>query len=266
VCKIQEVLALDNEKEIDIDLGKIFFMMKKRVVYIILATIVCAIISGCVTEFFITPKYTTSCSMYVVSSADLISSNSSINQNELAASQELAKTYIFVLTSDSLLEKVIEKLGLETTPAGLRSLISCSQVDEIQIIRVTVTSTDPVLSANIANAIAEVAPTELVNKIKAGGVEIIDYAKVPSVPSSPNLKKNIVIGAALGFLVSFVGFFGYELFDTTITSEKDIEREFDVPLLGSIPKLIPALDKETAEKTEPEKIQPRKRFGKKGDK
>lgn len=257
---------MDNEKEIDIDLGKIFFMMKKRVVYIILATIVCAIVSGCVTEFFITPKYTTSCSMYVVNSADLISSSSSINQNELAASQELAKTYIFVLTSDSLLEQVIEKLELNTTPARLRSMISCSQVDEIQIVRVTVTSTDPVLSANIANAIAEVAPTEAVEKIKAGGVSVIDYAKVPSAPSSPNLKKNVVIGAAFGFLVSFIGFFGYELFDTTITSEKDIEREFDVPLLGSIPKLVPAMEKEMQENTGTDKIQTRKKLAKKGDK
>lgn len=256
---------MDNEKEIDIDLGKIFFMMRKRIIYIILATIACTVISGCITEFFITPKYTTSSTLFTYSNTDRISSDITISANELMASQELAKTYIFVLTSDGLLEKVIEKLELKTTPAGLRSMISCSQVDELQIIRVTVTSSNPELSANIANAIADVAPVELVKKVKAGGVTVIDYAKVPSNPSSPNLKKNIVIGAAIGFLASFIGFFGYELFDTTITSEKDIEREFDVPLLGSIPKLIPTAEKEHPA-ADTDKTQKPKKFGRKGAK
>ncbi len=259
---------MDNEKEIDIDLGKIFFMMKKRIIYIILATMICAIVSGCVTEFFITPKYTTSCSMLASNKASINGINTQ-NPNDITASQQLVKTYIFVLTSDSVLEEVIKALDLDITTNQLKGMITCSQHEETQGFRVYVTSNDPVLSANICNAIADVAPDHVVDKIKTGTISIIDYAKVPSAPSSPNLKKNIVIGAAIGFLVSFIGFFGYELFDTTITSEKDIEREFDIPLLGSIPKLIPAMEKETAanaleDKTAKTKKQ--KRFSKKGDK
>lgn len=256
---------MDNEKEIDIDLGKIFFMMKKRVIYIILATMVCAIVSGCITEFFITPKYTTSCSMLASNKANT-SSITTPNPNDLTASQQLVKTYIFVLTSDSVLEEVIKTLDLDMSTGQLRGMISCAQHEETQGFRVYVTSNDPVLSANICNAIAEVAPDHVVDKIKTGTISIIDYAKVPSQPSSPNLKKNIVIGAAIGFLVSFVGFFGYELFDTTITSEKDIEREFDIPLLGSIPKLIPAMEKETSANASAEKTAKPKRLSKKGDK
>lgn len=264
--KNQEVSDLDNEKEIDIDLGKIFFMMKKRVIYIILATMVCAIVSGCVTEFFITPKYSTSCSMIVYNNAENVSTNRTANSNDLAASQQLVKTYIFVLTSDAVLEEVIKTLDLNMSTGALKSMISCSQHDETEIFRVGVTSTDPVLSANICNAIADVAPEQIAKKIKAGGVEIIDHAKVPSSPSSPNLKRNVLIGAALGFLVSFIGFFGYELFDTTITSEKDIEREFDVPLLGSIPKLVPAAEKESDSKNDTDRPAMPKRLTKKGDK
>lgn len=256
---------MDNEKEIDIDLGKIFFMMKKRVIYIILATMVCAIVSGCITEFFINPKYTTSCSMLASNKANT-SSITTQNPNDLTASQQLVKTYIFVLTSDSVLEEVIKTLDLNMSAGQLRGMISCTQHEETQGFRVYVTSNDPVLSANICNAIAEVAPEHIVDKIKTGTISIIDYAKVPSQPSSPNLKKNIVIGAAIGFLVSFIGFFGYELFDTTITSEKDIEREFDIPLLGSIPKLIPAMEKETSANASAEKTAKPKRLSKKGDK
>ena len=69
---------------------------------------------------------------------------------------------------------------------------------------------------------------------------MLDYAKVPSSPSSPNLKKNILIGAIAGFAVSFIGFFIYELFDTTITSERDLEREFEIPVIGGVPRLVPS--------------------------
>ena len=60
---------------------------------------------------------------------------------------------------------------------------------------------------------------------------------MPTKPSSPNLKRNIVVGAFLGFLVSFAFFFVSEMFDTTITDAKDIEREFSIPILGTIPEL-----------------------------
>ena len=69
---------MGTEKEIDIDLGRIFNMMKKRIVYIILATLIVGALSGCITEFFIEPKYSTSCKLYVYSNTDRVSTNSSV--------------------------------------------------------------------------------------------------------------------------------------------------------------------------------------------
>lgn len=93
------------------------------------------------------------------------------------------------------------------------------------------------MAAKIANSIAKIAPKEIVRVVKAGGVEIIDYAKVPTAPSSPNLTKNVFIAALAGFFLSFLVFFLYEFFDTTITSERDIEGEFEIPILGTVPNL-----------------------------
>ena len=38
-------------------------------------------------------------------------------------------------------------------------------------------------------------------------------------------------------MLSFAGFFVYEIFDTSITETKDLVREFDIPVLGTIPRL-----------------------------
>lgn len=237
---------MGNEREIDIDLGRIFYMMKKRIIYIVLATLITGVLAGFFTEFFIEPKYSTSCKLYVYSNTDRVSTNSSVGAGELSASQQLVSTYIVALESDTVLEKVINELNLDMSTSQLKGMISCAQIDETEFFRVTVTSLSATQAADIANAIAKVAPDEIVRVLKVGGVEVLDYAKVPSAPSSPNLNKNILIGALAGFALSFAGFFIYELFDTTITTEKDLERDFEVPILGTIPRLIPSPEKQEA--------------------
>ena len=210
---------MNESKEIEIDLRKIFLMLKKRIVFIILGTLITAVLSGCITEFFITPTYTASCTLYVYSNTDRVSTDSSIAQGEITASQQLVNTYIVVLESDFVLEEVAQNLNLELTASQLRSMISCSQINETEIFKVTVSNESPALAADIANAIADVAPDAIVDTIKAGGVSVIDYAKVPSSPSSPNFKLNILIGALVGFAVSFVIFFIREIFDTTVNDQ-----------------------------------------------
>lgn len=235
---------MNESKEIEIDLRKIFLMLKKRIVFIILGTLITAVLSGCITEFFITPTYTASCTLYVYSNTDRVSTDSSIAQGEITASQQLVNTYIVVLESDFVLEEVAQNLNLELTASQLRSMISCSQINETEIFKVTVSNESPALAADIANAIADVAPDAIVDTIKAGGVSVIDYAKVPSSPSSPNFKLNILIGAIVGFAVSFVIFFIREIFDTTVNDQSDLEREFkNIPVIGTIPRLIPVSSK-----------------------
>ncbi len=231
------MINMEQTKEIDIDLRKIFYMMRTKVVFIILFTLLGGIIAGCFTHFFIDPTYSATVKMYVYSNTDRISSDTSITQNEITASKELVNTYIYVLESNTVLNKVADDLDLNLSASELKHMVNASLVEDTQAFQVTVNTKDKNLSAQIANSIAKVAPEEIVRVVKAGGVEIIDYATVPSSPSSPNLKKNILVGALLLFVISFLGFFIYEMFDSTITNAKDIEREFDIPVLGTVPRL-----------------------------
>lgn len=228
---------MDETKEITIDLKKIFYMMKGKIVYILLATVLLGAVAGCFTHFFIDPVYSATVKMYVYSNPDRVTTSSSISNNEIDASKELIGTYIDILESDTVMNLVIADLNLNTNPDVLRAMVKPTASENSQIFRVTVNSTDPKLAAKVANSIAKVAPEEIVRIVKAGGVEIVDKATAPKKPSSPNIKKNIVIGAVIGLLVSFIGFFVYELFDSTITKASDLEREFDIPVLGTIPRL-----------------------------
>lgn len=230
---------MDETKEIDIDLRKIFYMMRTKVIFILLITVVTGVIAGCFTHFFIDPTYSSTVKLYVYSNTNRVDTDTSITPNDITASQELVNTYVYVLQSDTVLNKVIEDLSLTTSVDALGKLVSAKAVEDTLAFQVTVNSKDATLSAKIANSIAKIAPEEIVRVIKAGGVEVIDYAKVATSPSSPNLKKNIFVGAIAGFLISFLAFFIYEMFDTTITNSKDLERDFEIPVLGTIPRLEP---------------------------
>lgn len=252
-----------ENKDIEIDLGKIFYKMRGKFIYIIIITILAAIASGFITHFAITPKYSATTKMYVYSNTDRISTDSTITSNEITASQDLVNTYIYILNSDTVLEAVIKDLDLNMTPNRLKRMISASQAPKTIAFEVTVTANDPKSAAKIANSIAKIAPDEIVRVVKAGGVEIIDYAKVPTAPSSPNLAKNVLIAAFAGLFLSFLAFFLYEFFDTTITSERDILGEFEIPVLGTVPSLELNTEMQSKYPTKSDKIAGTKTVNKK---
>jgi capsular polysaccharide biosynthesis protein len=90
----------------------------------------------------------------------------------------------------------------------------------------------------IVNTIIDVAPEQIVRVVKAGGVEIIDSAKLPLDPSSPNIKMNTLIGVFHRFFLSFVIIILIVKFDTKVRDEEDLTKSFTIPVLGSIPTLV----------------------------
>lgn len=227
----------NSTRELEIDLKKIYHKMKPRLIIVAISTLLVAILAGAVTHFFFTPQYSSTVKMYVYSNSDRVTTNSTITSGEITASQDLVNTYIYILESDTVLNAVAKDLGLNISSSELRSIVSAKKANDALAFEVTVTCSSPKWSTDIANSIAKIAPSEIVRVVKAGGVEIIDYAKTPKSPSSPNIKKNIMIGALIGFLASFAICLIYVLFDTSITGIKDLEREFDFPVLGTIPRL-----------------------------
>jgi len=227
---------MEENREIDIDLRKIVYMLRTKIVFILLVTIFGGVAAGAFTHFFIDPTYTATVKFYVQNSADTVSTSASITPTELDAAEKLVNFCIYVIKTDTVLDKVAEDAQI-ASEEKLSKMITATAIEDTMAFQVTVKSKDATLSAKIANSIAKIAPEEIVRIVKGGGVSVIDYAKKPSKPSSPNIKKNILIGALAGFVLSFAAFFIYEVFDTTITETKDLERVFDIPVLGTIPRL-----------------------------
>ena len=225
---------MDN---IELDFRMIFAVLRRHFLLIIIATLICGIGAYAYAAYYVTPMYTATIKMYVTSNTDRTEGDSSITSSELSASQSLVNTYIVILESDTVLDQVIEKLNLNFPPAYIRSMMSAAAINDTEVFFVSVTSPSPQLSMDVANAIAEVAPEAIVNVIKAGDVSVVDFAKLPTYPSSPDVRKITLIGAVLGFLISYGSMLLAVILDTKVHDEEDLLKTFTIPLIGIVPSI-----------------------------
>ena len=239
-----EQVRRDNN-EVEINLGDVFQILLSKWIYILLAGILAAVLVGLVTHFFIKKKYSASTSMYIFTTAEQYQTGT-ISYSELSAADNLIKTYQVIIKSNSVLDVVAERFNTEhpeyaawgIQTSSLSSMMSVSVPDGTKLIRISVTTRDPKLSADIANTFAKYVPAEIVRITKAGGVEIVDYATVPSGPSSPNLTRNILIGFAAGFILAAVWFLLWAYLDTTIYTSEEVQKVSRCPVIGTIPMIV----------------------------
>lgn len=220
----------------DLDVLDILQILKKRILLITACTIICGAVAFFISKVILTPIFSANVSMYVYNGEER--SDQSITVSDLNTSQKLVQTYIVVLTSNTVLEKVSNRLDNRYTIDNLRHMISTAVIDNTEAFSITVENSDPAEAKKIANTIAKIAPNEILRVVKAGAVEVIDYAKQPTHPSSPNVIRNIVVGAVLGFLFAAILAIAAAMMDTTIRCEADLTEHFDLPVLGVIPTLV----------------------------
>jgi capsular polysaccharide biosynthesis protein len=229
----QEIEIRDNSsEEIEIDLLELLGHYMYRIKWIIAAFLTGAIIAGLITYFAITPLYTATAKMYMVSAG----SQSVVDLTDLSIGQSLSSDYVELLKTRPILESVIREQGLDYTYNELLNLLNLSVINDTRIITISVTSPDPEEAMNVANALAAKGVTELPKLMETPEPHIAEYAVVPVNKSSPSLTKNTMIGALLCMLIMLAIFTVEFMMDDTFKSGDDIEREFGVMPLTVIPE------------------------------
>ena len=228
-------LELNNNKkdeELEIDLLELFGHYFDKIWWIVGGFLICALAAGLITHFAITPKYTATAKMYMVSS----SSQSVVDLTDLNIGQSISGDYVELLKTRPIIEGVIEDLDLDYKYNELVNMINLSVVNTTRIIQIDVTSTDPKEAMNIANALAKKGVRELPKVMETPEPHIAEYAIVPINKSSPSLTKNTMIGGLLGLLLMLAIFTIQFLMDDTFKTAEDIEKEFGVMPLTVIPE------------------------------
>jgi len=221
---------LHDNDEMEIDLIEILYALKKRALIILAALLAGALIAGVYTKLMITPLYSATSTVLVISKETTLTSIA-----DLQFGSQLTKDYSMLITSRSVLEEVLDNLGLDMGYGALKGNVSINNPDETRILQITVTNPDPQLAKELADELAAVSSEYIGDKMEVVPPKIIEEAEVPAAQTSPSMSRNVMLGALAGLVLSAGVVILMTVMNDSIRSEDDIERYLNIPTLASIP-------------------------------
>ena len=211
-----------------------------------------AIFAGAVvvySVFYQEDQYTTSTTIYVYTDRENNSNSASGNYYDAIVSEKMVKTYSVVLKSRTFLNQVAKNVNkngeYNLTASAIASAISIKQIEGTEVFKVYCTFNDSKIAHAVLTEITDLAKTELKNIVSSAksDVKIIDIPERPTQPDSKQTARKSMIGFLVGLVLSMAVLFIIHRFDIIIHDKKKIEDNFDLPVLGVIPRQAVALKK-----------------------
>ena len=217
-------------EEIEIDLLQLWNAIRHRIWLVLLAGFIVADIAFAITKFLITPMYSSSATMLVVTKETTLSSLA-----DLQLGSQLTNDYEIMITSRPVLQEAIEELGLEISYKRLRNMITISNPNDSRMLIISTLQADPELAKNVVDTVAEISSEYIAEKMEVTAPKIIEEGEVPIFQSSPNLLRNTAIGGMLGILAAVFLICVAVILNDSIQTEDDIERYLQLPVLAVVP-------------------------------
>lgn len=221
----------------NVNLLTYLLLLKRRALVVVLAVVVALGAAGAYTFFLARPQYTANTVLFVWQNQSTDSTGSTMTYNDLLINQNLVSDYRELCKSRAVTSLVAEANGLgPTDTAALTSKIDVTTMSNTRLLLITVTDTDPVFAANVANSVATAFQKVVVEKMGAENVQVIDTALVPSSPSSPNKPMNMLIALIVGLAAGVGLAFLIDFLDGTVKTIEEIETITGKTLLGVVPE------------------------------
>ena len=226
---------MKDKNTLEIDVLQLFRALWKRKLVILLVAIITSSVAFAYSTFVIKPEFTSTTRIYVVNRNQ--GEKSGLTNQDLQAGSYLVKDYREIILSQDVLEKVVSDLKLDLTPKGLANKIKVTVPVDTRIVSISVNDRVPEEASRIANSLREVAAQKIISITRVSDVTTLEEARPAISPSSPNIRRNTVIGAGLGASLVIVVVLLIELFDDRVKRPEDIEDVMEISLLGVIPNL-----------------------------
>ena len=181
--------------------------------------------------------YTASATMYVFNGNPNVINYQYTTMSDISAAVMLVDTYAVVVKSNKVLDAVAERLNNDVPVSYLAGTLSMTSVSETGVMKISCTTNDPQLSMDICNAVADIAPAEIIRVVNAGSAEVIDYATLPKAPNDRQVMQKGLIGGLAGVVIGAGILFLIFILNRKLADEKDFKENYELTLLASIPKL-----------------------------
>jgi capsular exopolysaccharide synthesis family protein len=183
-----------------------------------------------------TPKYASSVTFFVSAS---VTTGTALQADEFA--QRRINSYVGVLTSERLAQKILDDTGVDLTVSEVSDRISALADTNTVLLAATVTDTNAQRSLKIASAIANnLGPmvADLENRSSSGAATIsltaISGPTLDPTPVSPNKTLNLGIGFLVGLTLGVGLAIARQIADKSVRSAANLQELTGVPVLASV--------------------------------
>lgn len=221
-----------------IDLGKLIYLLRKRILLILWFLIFGVVISYGWTRIMMTPKFSSQSELLITLPKNA-NTNGAVNNLDIASNLQLVDTYKSVLEGDRFLSEVQnelkQKYNYSLSVGELRSVIEVVNQKNSLVFNLLVTDISAARAEIIANISARIFKESIKDLLQAEKITIISEAKKNLIPVSPNVKMNVLIGLLIGGIVGLGISFLLEILNKTIDwgyMQNEISLEY--PLLGIV--------------------------------
>lgn len=193
----------EGYREIEIDLGGIFRVLRHRARILALVAVICAALGFLACRLWLTPRYTSSVTFYV--------------SGNVASPVDSA---IVVLETRQTLREVITASGVSCPVEELQKSIRAESVRATDFLEVEVTSHDVVEAKLLADSVAKVLPRRMGEILGDVTAAVVDEAVFAKESSTPGGKQCAVLGAVMGLILSVCAVVLMEIFSPKNAAEK----------------------------------------------
>ena len=122
-------------------------------------------------------------------------------------------------------------------PSALAKKITVTVPTDTRIVSIAVSDGDAKEAARIANSLRQVAAEKIIAVTKVADVTTLEEAEIPNAPSSPNIRRNTLIGFLAGGVLISVVILVVEVLDDRVKKPEDVEESLGITLLGVVPNM-----------------------------
>lgn len=220
----------EDQDEIEIDLRELLFELKRRWWVLLTALILGGGLAGAYSYFVLTPQYTSSASLYVLSKETTLTSLA-----DLQIGSQLTQDYKVMVNSRPVLQNVVVKMNLDMDYKELRRKISIDNPNNTRILIISVKDSDPYLAKEIVDSIAVEASNYIGEIMEMVPPKMIEDGVVATEKTSPNGKKNAAAGGLAALFIVCAVITLSVILNDTIKTEEDIQKYLELPVLAVIP-------------------------------
>ncbi len=220
-----------NNDTTEIDLLELFREYMKHIIAILLCIIVFGGAAGLFTKFAMTPQYSSTAMVYILSKETTLTSLA-----DLQIGSQLTNDYQIIVKSRPVLQEVIEQLNLDLTYEQFEKRITIGNPTNTRILTITTQDADAKLAKDIVDSVARVSSDYIAETMEMVPPKLLEEGTVAVNKSAPSVSKNAAIGALLG-AVLMCGLITVKfILNDTVTSNEDVERYLGISVLASIPE------------------------------